>query len=88
MLLNQDASHTLKIIKIIYNAIMEIYTVKDDTGGIYPKAFIAKKDIRDAVVGGKIVQVDYGMESVEAFLDTEAGKGLKLCHCILKEIIK
>lgn len=66
---------------------MKVYTIKDNDGNLFPRAILEIENKAKAVRDDAIVEVDYGLEAVNRFLETKDGKGFELAICELKEIV-
>lgn len=62
---------------------MKVYTIKDADGNLYPKAVLAAPLIVEKVIDGKIVEVDYGAESIIDYIQKSKGEyRLAVCELI------
>ena len=73
----------LKVYKDIEEPAMKIYTIKDKNGRLYPKTILEFPTISEAIREGKIVSVDYGLETVMEWLGSKKGEGFSLAACEL-----
>lgn len=62
---------------------MKIYTVKDADGKLYPKAFLEIPTLSQTVVDGKIVDVDYGLDTANEYVKKSKGQfSLAVCELL------
>jgi hypothetical protein len=66
---------------------MKVYTIKDEEGKLYPKAFLSIPTISKTVIDGQVVEVDYGLEDVTAYIEKSKGQ-FTLAVCEVLEISK
>lgn len=64
---------------------MKIYTVKDKEGILRPKVILELPLLTQAVLDGKIVNKDYGVQTVLDYIEKSKGE-FKLAVCELTEI--
>jgi len=62
---------------------MKIYTIKDKNNILYPKAILEIENKAEAVKDGKIIEVDYGEEAVNEYLQKPKNKDFLLAICEL-----
>lgn len=64
---------------------MKIYTVKDKENKLYPKTILELPNVSEAVRDGKIVEVDYGLETVLSYIEKDKSGEMSLAICELIE---
>lgn len=65
---------------------MKVYTIKDKEGNLYPKAILELENKNKGLRDGKIVTIDYGLETVQEYLESKKGKDFDLAICELSEV--